>query len=261
MTGSSAPSLRSCLYRGTVMHHRLKPVRHRFSYQVFSLYLDLDELDRIDRHCRLLAIDRPGLLSFRYRDHGARDGTPLRPWVEAELAAAGIALDRPRIMLLSFPRLFGYVFNPISVYYCFERATDRLAAIVHEVKNTFGGQRAYVLPVHGAGAAVRQRCAKDFHVSPFIAMEMTYRFKLRAPDARLFFAIHEADRDGPLLVATHTGERLPLSDHSLATLLAGNLFMTFKVTAGIHWEALRLWLKGVPLASADAAREPRAHRA
>ena len=157
--------LRSCLYRGVVMHHRRRPVDHRFAYRVFSLYLDLDELPLLGEHLRLLSVERPNLLSFHNRDHGARDGSPLRPWVAAQLAGAGIRLARPRIMLLCFPRLLGYVFNPLSVYFCHE--DERLAAIVYEVKNTFGGQHAYVVPVRPeVPGPVAHEVQKAFYVSP-----------------------------------------------------------------------------------------------
>ena len=127
------------------MHHRLRPVRHRFTYSVFSLYLDLDDIGRIAGSLRLLSVERRNLLSFHAADHGARDGSPLRPWVLARLSERGITLRSPRIRLLCFPRLFGYVFNPISVYFCYDGPA--LAAVVYEVKNTFGGQHVYAFPV------------------------------------------------------------------------------------------------------------------
>ena len=244
----TAPLAISCLCQGRVMHHRLRPVRHRFTYRVFSLFLDLDELDQVDRRLRLLSVERRNLLSFRAVDHGARDGSPLKPWVLARLAEAGVELAQPRIRLLCFPRLLGYVFNPISVYYCYD--ADRLAAMVYEVKNTFGGQHAYAFRVERAGAGDRlatHGCAKDFYVSPFIDMDARYEFHVAEPGSRLTFVIRETERGLPLLVASQSGERRPLTDGSILRCLAVDLLMTFKVFLGIHVEALRLWWKGAPL--------------
>jgi DUF1365 family protein len=236
------------------MHHRLRPVRHRFTYRVFSLFLDLDELEVVDRRLRLLSIERWNLLSFRAADHGARDGSPLQPWVLDRLAEAGITLPRPVIRLLCFPRLFGYVFNPISVYFCYDG--ERLAAIVYEVKNTFGGQHAYTFSVRRAGSGDRlaaHGCAKDFYVSPFIDMDARYEFQLAEPGRRLAMVIKETERGLPLLIASQSGEQRPLTDRAIVACLTADLFMTFKVFLGIHLEALRLWWKGVPLFT----REPR----
>jgi uncharacterized protein len=249
MTG---PASRSCLYQGRVMHHRLRPVRHRFTYRVFSLYLDLDELGTLDRRLLLLSVERLNLLSFKAADHGARDGSPLKPWVLARLAEQDVALARPRIMLLCFPRVLGFVFNPLSVYYCYDG--DVLAALVYEVKNTLGGQHVYAFRVRRAGRGERlavHSCAKDFYVSPFIDMAARYHFHLAEPAERLAVVIRETERDEPLLIASQVGERRELTDRTILGCLAGDLFMTLKVVIGIHVEALRLWLKGAPLFPRD----------
>lgn len=235
----------SCLYRGRILHHRRLPFEHRFVYRVFSLYVDLDELAELDRRLRLFTVDRPGLLSFQSRDHGPRDGSPLRPWVLARLAEKGIRPARPRIMLLCLPRILGYVFNPLSIYFCYD--DDRLVGMVYEVKNTFGEQTAYVLEARSPATVrlpVAHGCAKSFYVSPFIGMRAWYAFRFREPAERLAFAIRETVPEGLLLVASHTGERRPLDDRELVRCLITNPLMTFKVILGIHWEAVRLWLKG-----------------
>ncbi len=237
--------LRSRLYEGAVMHNRLRPVRHRFRYRVFSVLLDLDELPEIARTSRLLRIERPGILSFRAVDHGARDGSPLGPWARAHFAACGIA-DVARVELLCFPRLWGFVFNPLSVYFAYD-AEDQLAGVLYEVKNTFGGQHAYVLPAdRGADGRIRHGVDKSFYVSPFIDMAASYHFTLGPPTESLELVIRETDRDGIFFTASQTGARRELTDRNLAACLLRNLAMTFKVIGGIHVEALRLWLKGAP---------------
>jgi DUF1365 family protein len=241
-------ALRSRLYDGVVMHQRMRPVHHRFRYRVFSLLLDLDELPAIASGSRLLKIERPGLLSFRARDHGARDGSPLRPWAETHFRTAGIT-GIARVELLCFPRLWGFVFNPLSVYFAYD-AADELLGVLYEVKNTFGGQHAYVLPAgpaqRGADGRIRHGVDKSFYVSPFIDMAAAYHFVLRPPAETLELVIRETDRDGLFFTASQTGKRLPISDRNLAGCLLRNLVMTFKVIGGIHVEALRLWLKGAP---------------
>ena len=237
--------LRSCLYRGQVMHHRFRPVRHRFVYEVFSLYLDLDELEEIGRRLRLLSVDCANLLSFHAADHGPRDGSPLRRWVEEQLAGQRIADASARITLLCFPRLLGYVFNPLSIYFC-HGSDGTLRALIYEVRNTFGEQHCYVFAVTPEHGRLGHACAKRMYVSPFISMEARYEFKLRVPDERLIVTIFEREAQGPVLTATHTAARRPLSDRELLRALRQNLFMTWKVIGAIHFEALRLWWKGVP---------------
>lgn len=240
--------MNSALYVGEVMHHRLRPRAHRFVYRTFSLLVDLDELPDLDRRLRLFAYNRAGLFSFHDRDHGAADGTRPRAWVEAALARAGLAGAGARIELLCFPRILGYAFNPLSLYFC-HRADGGLGAVIYAVRNTFGERHAYLIAVDPAEAAaglVRQSCAKAFYVSPFVPMEAEYRFRLTPPGERFRLAICETDAEGDLLVATQTARRLPLSDASLARALASHPLMALKVIGGIHWEALRLWLKGAP---------------
>jgi DUF1365 family protein len=238
----------SCLYFGEVMHHRFRPVRHRFVYRVFSLLLDLDEIPALSRRLRVFSHNRFNLFAFHDRDHGFRDGSVARPWVEQQLRDAGIVCDAAKIFVLCFPRIFGYVFNPLTIYWCHD-AGGVLRAIVYEVKNTFGEQHAYALPVRSAlpGDAIRQSADKDFYVSPFIDMSACYEFRLEAPEARLSVAICECDEIGKLLVATHVGCRRTLSDGGLLRAFFAFPLMTLKIIAGIHWEALRLWRKGVAL--------------
>ena len=141
----------SALYVGTVVHQRLKPRRHRLSYRVFSMLIDLDELPQLDRSLRLFRYRRWGALSFHDVDHGDGSDRPLRPWVEACLAEAGIDLNGGSILLLCYPRVFGYVFNPITVYFC-RNSDGSVAAIMYEVNNTFRQRHCYLIPVCECGA-------------------------------------------------------------------------------------------------------------
>lgn len=243
--GDAAPAL----YYGRVMHKRLLPFRHRFDYRVVSLWLDLDTLAALPRRLRLLAHNRFGLFSIHDRDHGPRDGSPLRPWVESALAARGIDLAGGPIRLLCFPRVLGYGFNPLSLYFC-HHADGSLRAVLYEVKNTFGQQHGYLLPVDPArrpGEPIVQSCGKRFYVSPFIGMASTYRFRLKEPDERLSVLIRQSVPEGEILLATLTGRRAPLTDRELARAFLTHPLITLKVIGAIHWQALLIWRKGATI--------------
>lgn len=248
MTMSAAAS-RSCLYFGRVMHKRLRPFRHRLDYRVFSLYLDLDELPALARRLRLFSHNRWNLFAFQDRDHGARDGAPLRAWIDGRLAEAGIDLEGGAVRLLCFPRVLGYVFNPLTIWFCHHRS-GRLAAVLYEVRNTFGEKHGYLIPVDPArapGAPILQSCDKAFYVSPFIAMTATYHFRLAEPDERLAVLIRQWTPEGELLIASQTGQRRPLTDARLAGAFFAYPLMTLKVIGAIHWHALKLWRKGAKI--------------
>jgi uncharacterized protein len=244
---ASAPERRSALYTGSVMHTRVGVVRHRFRYRVASVLLDLDELTAIDRDLRLFSVERANLFSFRFRDHGARDGSDLRSWIEGAFARAGRPIDGGRVLLLFFPRVLGYVFNPITIYWGY-RADGALAGVLYEVKNTFGDQHCYLVPVddgHRPGAPLIQTVDKRFHVSPFLPIEGSYRFRLDEPGERLRVLIRLiGPDDNDRLIATQAGERRPLTDLRLLASLFTHSWITVKVMAAIHWEAARLWWKG-----------------
>lgn len=244
----------SCLYFGRVMHRRLGAVRHRFAYRVFSLLVDIDELPALDRRLRLFSHNRWNLFSLMDRDHGDRSGRALRPWIDNMLARSGIETEGGPVRLLCFPRVLGYVFMPLSIWFCHHR-DGSLRAVLYEVHNTFGEAHGYLIPVAPdlpGDAPVRQRCDKAFYVSPFIGMSGSYRFRLRRPDARLAVVVRQSGADGQGLVAVQTGRRRPLTDGALLRAFVGYPLMTFKVIAAIHWEALRLWLKGAPFGARPA---------
>jgi DUF1365 family protein len=235
--------MRSSLYESTVMHHRVRPFRHRFAYRVFSLLLDVDEIAALGRRLRLFSHNRFNLLSFLDRDFGPGDGTSPRQWVERTLRAEGYGFPVGRIDLLCFPRILGYVFNPLSVYYVRDVA-GALRVILYEVTNTYRDRHSYLLPVDGDGGVIRQACDKNLYVSPFIDMRARYHFRLAEPGDELAVAIREETPEGNVLFAALSGVRRPLSDGILLRMLARHPLMTLKVIGGIHWEAFRLWRKG-----------------
>lgn len=235
---------RSALYLGRVLHHRMHPKTHRLVYRVFSLVLDLDELPVIDRKLRLLSWNRNNVLSFHNADHGPADGSDLKAYAHGLCREAGATGDLSRVELLCYPRLWGYVFNPLSVYFCYDQ-TDRVSAMIYEVRNTFGERHSYVLPKSESSGILRHGCAKKFYVSPFMAMEADYQFRVAPPGETVSVAIRQSSGGRPHMNAAFVGERRPLTSGNLASAIARNPMMTLKVMGGIHWEALKLWRKGL----------------
>ncbi len=235
------------IYPGRVMHRRLFPVAYRFEYPVFTLLLDVDRVAEAARAVPFFSHNRRNLLSFHDRDHGPRDGSPLRPWLEAHLARAGVELEGGRVSLLAFPRLLGYVFNPLSLWFCHHR-DGTLRAVLCEVSNTFGERHSYLLHEHGAPleTPVRQGRDKHFHVSPFLSMDARYEFRISPPGERLAVAIREFQDDALTLVATQTGEARPWSSRELLRALARMPLVGLQVMARIHRQALGIWLRGAP---------------
>ncbi len=233
------------LYMGEVRHARYRPKRHRFSYRVFSALLDVDAIDRGSLGLKLFSINRFNLFSLRHRDHGPKDGSKLRPFIERLLEEAGIAAP-DEILILCYPRMFGFAFNPLTVYYCL--SGDTVSAMVYEVRNTFGDDHIYVVPLAGQSEAsmVLHERDKQMHVSPFIGMQARYHFSTARPDETLRLVIRETQDDAPLLIASFVGRRVALNDAQLLRAFITHPLMTVKVLVAIHYEAAKLFMKGVP---------------
>lgn len=238
--------MNSCLYDGVVMHHRLKPLRNRFVYSVYMLYLDLDELDELDRRLRTFSRNRFNLYSFRDADHLRLTSGDVRSNLLEFLRRKGLTADVGRIMLLTNVRVLGYVFNPVSLYFCFDRRGNPLCA-VPEVGNTFGELKAYLLgPDSRVGDGFAGSLPKHFYVSPFIALDTTFDFQLPVPGDRLHIRIDDLQDGDRFFLSALSGVRRPLTDRALVFDLLRIPFITFKVIGLIHWQAFRLWMRRLP---------------
>lgn len=238
----------SCLYTGQVVHRRFLPRTHRLRYRAFWMLLDLSEVDGLSTKLTFFSRNRFNLASFHDRDHGDGSDLPLLKQAQALLRQAGCRTDQLAIKLLCMPRILGYGFNPLSVYFCV-RQDGSLEAIIYEVHNTFGERHSYVMPVQGqvkAGASeiVEQHCPKGFYVSPFLGMDMSYGFRVRPPAGQVEVSIHGKENDKTVIAASLAGIRHELTDGALIKALASHPLLTLKVIAGIHWHALRMVLKG-----------------
>lgn len=254
MAGVSAPAL----YRCRIMHRRPGPPRYRFAYRAFFILLDIDAIDATCAVSPLISRNRSNLLSFHDADHGPHDGSSLRVWLDGVLAEHGVALAGGRVRLLAMPRVLGYGFNPISLYYA-EHRDGTLRALVAEVHNTFGEHHVYVL--HDDGQPMDWRAARDkakqFHVSPFFDRSGTYRFHVMEPGERVGLGIRLYDEAGDLRIATAlSGTRQQLSTRSIAIAACVVPLMTLKVTAAIHWQAFKIWLRGAKFHTKPEPRRP-----
>jgi len=236
----------SCIYSGFITHRRFKPKRHFFSYKTFSFLIDLNEIETLDKKINFFSYNRFNILSFYDVDHGPRDGSPLNAWVKKILAEAKINIGSGTIKLLCYPRLFGYVFNPLSIFYCYGENL-KLKAILYEVKNTYNEQHTYVFSASSSSNLILHKCDKKFYVSPFMEMKTFYNFRLLNPGKILNVFIKQGDEEGTLLTACQVGKKIEMSSKNLLFQFLKHPLMSFKIILAIHFEALRLWIKGVKL--------------
>ena len=234
----------SSIYSGFVTHERFKPRRHFFSYKTFSLLIDLEEIKDLEKKITIFSYNKFNILSFYNIDHGNRDGSSLMKWVKKTLKKAKINFKLEKVKLLCYPRFFGYVFNPLSIFYCYDKNL-KLKAILYEVKNTFNEQHTYIFRCTRAANLVLHKCDKKFYVSPFIEMKTFYNFRLLNPGKKLNVLIKQNDKEGLLLIARQVGKRVDLTSKNLFFEFLKHPLMSFKVIAAIHFEAFRLWVKGI----------------
>ena len=234
----------SKIYKGKVIHRRFKPKEHYFKYSVFSLLIDLDELEDIQKEISIFSYNKFNIISFFDKDHGERDSSSLKNWVYSNIKTLGIE-EEVKIKLLCYPRIFGYVFNPLSIFFVYDK-NSKLIAILYEVKNTFGEQHTYVFKTNDE-KVIQNNCKKQFYVSPFIEMNCEYSFKILKPEEQLSVVINQSDEEGKLLFASQDGIAQEFNNKNLIISFLSHPLMSFKVIAAIHYEAFKLWIKRIKL--------------
>mgnify|MGYP001202813958 CR=1 FL=1 len=233
----------SCLYIGKVIHKRFKPKEHYFKYKVFSMFINLDEIKKINSEISFFSYNKFNLISFYDKDHGDRDGSSLKSWVKNKLEQVGIEKKIDRVNLLCYPRILGYVFNPLSIFFVYDKSSS-LIAIMYEVKNTFGEQHTYIFKVKNSNI-LQHSCSKKFHVSPFIEMNCNYYFKNLKPGEKISVIIDQYQLNEKLLYASQDGKRADFTSRELIKSYLKHPLMTLKIISAIHFEAFKLWTKGI----------------
>ena len=234
----------SFIYTGNVVHKRFKPKIHFFKYKVFSLLIDLSEIHFLDKDLKIFSYNKFNIISFYDKDHGPRDGSSVKNWVIDNLKKNNIDTNDIQIKLLCYPRIFGYVFNPLSVFYVYDKNLN-LISILYEVKNTFGEQHTYVFKNDINNNLVQHMCKKKFHVSPFIEMDCVYFFRLLKPGNKISVIIDQNDKEGKILYASQDGVKSEITNANLTKSYLKHPLMTFKIILAIHFEAFKLWSKGI----------------
>ena len=236
--------INSSIYNGSVIHKRFKPKKHFFKYKVFSLFLDLSELKELNNKLNFFSLNKFNLISFYEKDHGERDGSSILDWVKNNLRGKNVSTDNIKVKLLCYPRILGYVFNPLSIFFVYDN-DENLISILYEVKNTFGEQHTYVFKIEGENKLIQNNCSKKFHVSPFIEMDCNYFFRILNPGDKLSVIIDQYDQEGKILFASQDGIRSDLTNKNLMNSYLKHPLMTFKIISAIHFEAFKLWIKGI----------------
>ncbi len=234
----------SSIYNGHVIHKRFWPKKHFFKYKVFSLLIDLSELYQLEKKLTLFSYNKFNVLSFYDIDHGPRDGSSLISWVKENMTKNNISTEEITIKLLCYPRIWGYVFNPLSVFFVYDKNSN-LVSILYEVKNTFNEQHTYIFKLQKSEKLIEHSCRKKFHVSPFIEMNCTYYFKITKPGEKISVYIDQYDNENKLLVALQEGIKVTLNNKNLIKVFFSHPMMSFKIILAIHFEAFKLWIKGV----------------
>ena len=234
----------SSIYNGTVIHKRFKPKIHFFKYKVFSILIDISEINLLDKTLKIFSYNKFNIVSFYDEDHGPRDGTSVKEWVIKNLQDNQIDTQDIKIKLLCYPRIFGFVFNPLSIFFIYNKKSE-LISILYEVKNTFDEQHTYIFKNRENENLIKHTCKKKFHVSPFIEMNCTYFFKILKPGDKISVIIDQYDEEGKLLYASQDGSRVELNNKNLFLSYLKHPLMTFKIIAAIHFEAFKLWIKGI----------------
>ena len=235
----------SKIYSGQVIHTRFKPRKHYFKYKVFSLLIDLDEIIEINKKLNFFSYNKFNLISFFDKDHGNRNGSNIKEWVKENLIKKNIKFENLRVEILCYPRILGYVFNPLSILYIYNEKNE-LISIFYEVKNTFGEQHTYIFETKDQ-KIIKNKCDKKFYVSPFIDMECEYNFSVTKPGDSISIIINQHDKEGKLLYASQDGKSQDLTSKNLLLNYLRHPLMTFKVIVAIHYEAFKLWFKKVKL--------------
>ena len=234
----------SSIYNGQVIHKRFIPKKHFFKYKVFSLLIDLSELYQLENELTLFSYNKFNVLSFYDVDHGPRDGSSLVDWVKSNMTKNNIETEGITIKLLCYPRIWGYVFNPLSVFFVYDKNSN-LVSILYEVKNTFNEQHTYIFKLQKSEELIEHSCRKKFHVSPFIEMNCTYYFKIAKPGEKISVYIDQYDNENKLLVALQEGIKVILNNKNLIKVFFSHPMMSFKIILAIHFEAFKLWIKRV----------------